>query len=471
VAKPALIGPTSLPAAVVDLAHLLLLRVKLGTRIAYSQGMPKVRAPRKVVVVDNSALARSIGGRIRKARLAAGMTQAELAHGRYTSAYVSALERGLAKPSMAALQYVGDRLGQPPRAFLEPDTGAATRMEADLRLASGAWREAVDAYRELADRAADRRSRAEARRGEAEALMRLDRSREAIAPAAEAVDVFTSLGQPADAAYASYWLAYAHARSENLREARLILESALQQVRAGLSVTPDFRFRLLNGLANVEALDGQHATALTYLEEARGSAGDLDLRRRASFLAGLSLSYREVGDLEASIVSGNQSLALFRAQDALLEGASLANNMALTYMQLGNLRKAAALASEARSTAERLGDDAMAAHFMETQAQVALARADLEAAGRFAEEASQTAERVGEAAVAASVQVTLSRIAEAKDDLPAAIEHMSSAVALLRDLGVTGRLRQVLGDLADLYTKSGALKQATVAYQEALSLR
>ena len=66
---------------------------------------------RRRVVVDESALAEAIGARIKQARLAAGLTQAQLAGDRYTKAYVSALEHGLAKPSMAALTFLSERLG------------------------------------------------------------------------------------------------------------------------------------------------------------------------------------------------------------------------------------------------------------------------------------------------------------------------------------------------------------------------
>ena len=50
---------------------------------------------------------------IRRARLAAGLTQQQLAAGRYTKAYVSALENGHSKPSMAALSFLAERLGLP----------------------------------------------------------------------------------------------------------------------------------------------------------------------------------------------------------------------------------------------------------------------------------------------------------------------------------------------------------------------
>ena len=65
---------------------------------------------RRVIVVDNSHVARRVGERIRQARTRVGLTQAQLAKGRYTAAYISALERGLAKPSMAALTFLSERL-------------------------------------------------------------------------------------------------------------------------------------------------------------------------------------------------------------------------------------------------------------------------------------------------------------------------------------------------------------------------
>lgn len=120
------------------------------------------------------------------------------------------------------------------RQFVDADPSAATRLDADLRLASGDWRRAADSYADLAKQATDRRSRAEALRGQAEALMRMDRPHEALPLASEAVDLLKALRRPADAAYATYWLAYAHAQLENTSQARQLLEAVLRAVRAGL---------------------------------------------------------------------------------------------------------------------------------------------------------------------------------------------------------------------------------------------
>src|SRR6059058_5746521 len=101
---------------------------------------------RRRVVVDDRPLATAIGGRLKQARLAAGLTQQALAGDRYTKAYISALENGLAKPSMAALNYLAPRLGMSASAVIADQDPAWGRLEADIALAAGRWRDAADAY-------------------------------------------------------------------------------------------------------------------------------------------------------------------------------------------------------------------------------------------------------------------------------------------------------------------------------------
>ena len=68
---------------------------------------------------EDAELAKRIGSRIREARLRAGLTQQQLAGERYTKAYVSALETGIARPSMVALSYLSERLRLAPSHFLD----------------------------------------------------------------------------------------------------------------------------------------------------------------------------------------------------------------------------------------------------------------------------------------------------------------------------------------------------------------
>ncbi len=428
-------------------------------------------AQRRVIVVDNRPLARRIGGAIRHARLRAGLTQAEVAKGRYTPAYISALERGLAKPSMAALTFIAERLGLPVRDFLAGEDLGPNRLEADLLLATGDNQAALDRYQTLLDAASDRRTRAELLRGIAEALCRLERGKDAVAPASEAVELFRTMGRAADAAFAGYWLGYAHYQQENLREARAILEDLLRQIREGLDVLPDFRFRLLTALANVEAWDGEHQRALAYLEEARTLSADLDLRRRASMLAGLAISYRESGDYEAALTTGSQSLALFRAAESQRDVASLSNNLALTFLALGNLERAAELAATAAESAATQGDQRLLAHIADTRAQILLAQADFAGAQEQADAAQRIARSSDNQHALAGSLMTSARIARQANRSADAVKDLTAAVDVLRRHGPMSLLMDALGELAQLHAANGDLKGANALYAEALATR
>ena len=185
--------------------------------------------------VDDSPLARQIGERLRRTRLAAGLTQQQLAEGRYTKAYVSALENGLSRPSMAALNYLSSRLGIPASKLINDEPAAWARLEADLALASGRWDDAIAAYRDLLERAAPREIRAELMSGLAEALIREGKGREATPFAAEAARIFHAANREPDAALAEYWLSAAQYQQENGAEAKAILQSILSRVRAGVA--------------------------------------------------------------------------------------------------------------------------------------------------------------------------------------------------------------------------------------------
>lgn len=430
---------------------------------------PKPRARRRVVVVDNRPLAQSIGARIRAARERAGLTQRELASGRYTGAYISALEKGIAKPSMAALSFLADRLAVPVREFLGDETPARTRLEADIRLASGEWQAALDLYRGLLERPVDRRIRAEILRGTAEALYRLNQPTEALAAASESVKLFEELRREPDAALASYWLASAHHAAENSGEARSILLAILARIRRGVTVSPDLAMRVLAALAMVETLDGEHERALAYLEEARAQTDGLDDRKRATFLFSLSQAHQQSGDVEASVRSGIEALALFHAAEAERERAILENSVALTCLRVGNLEQASAHAAEARELAEKLGDKPFLAHVAETEAQIALARNDIDGAMKRADTAIDLARDASNWHALAAALITRARAHAALNRGNEAAEAYAAAAEVLRTHGARPRLREALSEWADLLTRSGDHQRANELYREALT--
>src|SRR4051794_5227728 len=158
---------------------------------AMSTETPRQTRNRPSLAAEDLDLAREVGVRLKAARTRAGLTQRELAEPRYTKAYISALENGLIKPSMAALRFLARRLGTVPSAFLADSDTHWERLDAELRLAAGDWQAAADRFQSILDGGPSGVARGLSLLGLAEASYRLGRSREAITCASESVELLT----------------------------------------------------------------------------------------------------------------------------------------------------------------------------------------------------------------------------------------------------------------------------------------
>jgi transcriptional regulator with XRE-family HTH domain len=424
---------------------------------------------RRRVTTDETPLARSIGARIRQARLRAGLTQQQLAGERYTKAYVSALENGTSKPSMAALNFLANRLGVPSTTLLGGETDHWTRLEADVLLASGRWQQALDIYDRLLPEAPEGPARAELLRGRAEALARLDRGPEAATAGSESAEIFDRLGDEADALLARYWVATGEYLQGNAGEARRLFEAILSRVRAGLRVEPDFHLRLVIALAAVETRDGEYDHALAYLSEIRGLADTLDDRRRATYFFNVAHSSRETGDYEAAVRAGYASLTLFSAMHAESETAALENDLALAFLEMGNLSRANELVASARARFETLEDARWLAHVTDTEAQIALAGSALDRAATLAEQAIGRSEATGNDKALMASLVTRAQVRRRQGDIGGADGDFARAAELARASGSRGRIREVLGAWSEMLAETGELRRAYELTREALS--
>jgi transcriptional regulator with XRE-family HTH domain len=106
-----------------------------------------------------------IGDRVRTARMAANLTQQELAGTTYSKSYISAIERGKMTPSLPALGILAERLGvtlsyllgeelsrpadEAPEAPAENGERAARLREAELVLQEGRYEEAIALFEDI----------------------------------------------------------------------------------------------------------------------------------------------------------------------------------------------------------------------------------------------------------------------------------------------------------------------------------
>jgi transcriptional regulator with XRE-family HTH domain len=431
--------------------------------------MTVTKQTRRRVVVDDRPLARSIGARLRQARLAAGLTQQQLAGDRYTKAYISALENGIAKPSMAALNYLAPRLGTTASDILADPNIAWARVEVDLSMASGDWSTALAGYTNLLETAGERRARADFLLGIAECLCRLDRPAEAIRPATEAASLFAELGRLGDRTLAEYWLSSAQSQEDNNDEARALLYGVLERVRAGLDLGPDFKTKVLIALASLEAYDEQPTKALAYAEEARGLVADLDTRRRGAFLSALATAYRNGGDLEAAIRTGQQALALLRAAESELEVGLVENHLALAYAANGNLTKARSTIRHARQAAH--DNPRLDAVMADTEATVELESGNGDRALQLADEAIDLSRRSEHSKALLDGLATRARALSSLARHEEAAATFEEAAELAEKLGPASRRRQILSAWADTLAALGRHNEAYALARRALASR
>ena len=75
-----------------------------------------------------------LGERLRQLRVAAGMTQTDLAGERFSKEYVSQIERGKTRPTTDTLDWLAEKLGCDPD-YLETGVSVADRARAESALA------------------------------------------------------------------------------------------------------------------------------------------------------------------------------------------------------------------------------------------------------------------------------------------------------------------------------------------------
>ena len=95
--------------------------------------MPAIRTRRRRPAPLSPAL-KKLGERLREARIASGMSQAQLGAPYFTRAHVSAIELGKIRPAMRSLEHMAKKLGKPASYFLDDADVERARGERELEI-------------------------------------------------------------------------------------------------------------------------------------------------------------------------------------------------------------------------------------------------------------------------------------------------------------------------------------------------
>jgi tetratricopeptide (TPR) repeat protein len=420
-----------------------------------------------------------LGERLRQLRVAAGLTQTDLAGDRFSKEYVSQIERGKTRPTDETIKWLADRLGV--------DAGF---------LANGV--------------SADERGRVDAALARADALLEARRNDEALQEFESVRSAVLATGLPELEARALAGEATVRMRRGEVREAIALLERAraLSEARSFSDVErSDVLFRL--GVARYKLNSIQ--TALGLFDEALKLAERSEIpsdQLRSNILAWRSRCYRRRRDFEAAREDVERALELAeglsdkrtaadiyfqasiiadreghwvlarsyaeRAKSAYEEVADrtnlgrLMNNLGGINFLLGHPDEAVALLKDAVRIALEVGNDAEAAHAVNGIAQVHLRTGDIPRAEEQARYALELlGDRVDELSEIGNAQIVLGRALLEQDRLDEAEEAFRAGERAYDQLSSASHRASAWVAQGDLAAKRGDDRTAARLYRQA----
>ena len=333
----------------------------------------------------------SVGGRVRALRRASGMSQSELAGGRFSKEYVSQIERDTTRPTVETLDWLAGRLGTD-RAFLEQGVSAAdaaraeeTLRRAELLVEAHRYADAAAAFRDARDSVADFGMPAlvlQALRGQAWAEIRGGNVEAARSLLVEAHGLAGGPGfTDVDRADLVFLVGVCDYTVSNIEVAVAGLGQALELAeRSGLACDRlrsdifEWRARCYRRLRDWPGAREDIAHALE-LADARG-----DRRQAALALFQASLVAQREGYWLLARTHAEESMALFAQLGDRVNVARLLNNVAGANHLLGNLDMAVAQLSDAFESFVDLQLAAEAGYVLSSLADVHLGMGDSKSA-------------------------------------------------------------------------------------------
>ncbi len=380
-----------------------------------------------------------LGERLRQLRVAANLTQTDLAGERFSKEYVSQIERGKTRPTRETIEWLAERLS----------------VDASF-LANGV--------------SADERGRVDAVLTRAEALVEADHNDEALEQLDGARSAVLATGLPELEVKHLTLAARARLTNGDVRQAIDLLAQA-----RSLSEAPEFSdidraevlFRLGTcryALSSISTALGLFNEALT-LAERSGLPCDL---LRSNILGYRSRCYRRQRDFEAAREDVERALELAKAVDEPRAVARVYFNASLVAERQGHWALARTYAERAKAQYEELSDRLNVSRLMNNLGGLNFLLGKPEEAIVHLKEAFRVALDMGENAEAAQAVSSLAQVHLRTGDIATAEEQSRHALELLDGredfLDEIGNARIVLGRSL---LEQGRLEEAEEAFAAA----
>jgi tetratricopeptide (TPR) repeat protein len=420
-----------------------------------------------------------LGERLRQLRVAAGMTQTDLAGDRFSKEYVSQIERGKTRPTPETIQWLAERLGVD-AGFLANGVSADERGRVDAALArADALLEARRNDEALAEFEAIRAAvlatglselEARALSGEATVRMRLGDVREAIALLERARALSEGAGfSDVERADVLFRLGVARYKLNSIQTAIGLFDEALKlaerseipsdQLRSNVLA---WRSRCYRRRRDLEAAREDVERALELAEGLNDTRTAADIYFQASIIADreghwvLARSYAERAKVAYEELSDRSNLG------------RLLNNLGGINFLLGHPEEAVAFLKDAVRIALEVGNDAEAAHAVNGIAQVHLRTGDVTRAEEQARYALELlGDRDDEISEIGNAQLVLGRALLEQDRLDEADEAFRAGERAYDQLSSASHRASAWVAQGDLAARRGDDRAAARLYRQA----
>jgi tetratricopeptide (TPR) repeat protein len=410
-----------------------------------------------------------LGERLRQLRVAAGLTQSELAGERFSKEYVSQIERGKTRPTRETIEWVAARLGVDPgflangvatdeRGRLE---GALARAEALIEAlkndeAASEFDSLVPAARatgvpELAVRALLGAGRTQMRMGALRQGLELLNEARGLAEAGSFSDL--------ERAEVLCVLGICRYQLNSVQTALALLNEALSLAERSGMPSDQLRSNILSWRSRCWRRQRDYEAAREDIERALQLAEDADDPRTigAAYFQASLVADREGHWVLARNYAERARAAYEELSDKVHVG-QLTNNLGGLNFQLGNPDKAIVLLKEAFGIALETGRDADAAQAVSSLAQIHLRTGNVDQAEEQARHALRLLETAGNEDYideVGSAQLVLGRALLEQDKTDEAEEAFHAAEARLDQLGSAGHRAAAWVARGDLAARRG----------------
>jgi tetratricopeptide (TPR) repeat protein len=420
-----------------------------------------------------------LGERLRQLRVAAGMTQTDLAGDRFSKEYVSQIERGKTRPTRETIDWLAQRLGVDP-GFLANGVSADERGRVDAALTrAGALLEARRNDEALEEFESIRAAvlatgmpelEARALSGEATVLMRRGEIREAIAllERARALSENTSFSD-VERADVLFRLGVARYKLNSVQTSIGLFDEALKvaerseipsdQLRSNILA---WRSRCYRRRRDLEAAREDVERALELAESLNDKRTAADIYFQASIIADreghwvLARSYAERAKAAYEELSDRGNLG------------RLLNNLGGINFLLGHPEEAVGLLKDAVRIALEVGNDVEAAHAVNGIAQVHLRTGEIKRAEEGARYALELlGDRVDEIGEIGNAQLVLGRALLEQDRLDEAEDAFQAGERAYDQLSSGSHRASAWVAQGDLAARRGDDRAAARLYRQA----